>query len=263
MKLFDVGMMSDGRVAHHCHGQAVGRYAQAGTFSEHILCSENSLVKVDQDLPFHALAVVSCGVATGVGSVTERAGTRPGDSVAVVGVGGIGMNAVQGARLAGATLVVGIDPIEIKRTKAMEFGATHTFQSIEEACLAVPDLTSGVMCDRVVLSPGVVHGDMIESCLSLTAKGGTLVVTGSSPLLEQDVKLNLFALSMLNKEVKGTIFGSSNPRVAIPRLLAMYRAGILKLDELVTQRYRLDRVNEGFQDMRDGLNIRGVIDFSL
>jgi len=266
-KLFDIGMMSDGREAHHVAGpsgrQAVGRYAQVGTFSEQILCSENSVIAVDKDLPFHALALVSCGVGTGFGSATERAGTKPGDNVAVIGVGGIGINAVQGARIAGAKRVIAIDPIEFKREQAMLFGATHAYASIEEALAAVPDLTWGEMCDRVILSAGVVHGDMVEPALSLTSKGGTLVVTGLAPMVEQDAQLNLFMLSMLNKEVKGTIFGSSNPREMIPRLLSMYRQGELKIDELVTRRYTLDQVNEGYQDMRDGKNIRGVIDFEL
>jgi S-(hydroxymethyl)glutathione dehydrogenase/alcohol dehydrogenase len=259
-KLFDVGMMSDGRNAHHCKGQPIGRYAQLGTFSEHVLVSENSVIRVEPDLPLHAVALVSCGVATGFGSATERAGTRPGDNVAVIGIGGIGINAVQGARAAGAKRVIAIDPVEFKRETAMEFGATHTYSSIDEAIAAVPDLTWGDMCDRVVLSAGVVEGEMIEPALNLTAKGGTLVVTGLGPMLANDVQMNLFMLSMMNKEVKGTIFGSTNPRAQIPTLLSMYREGTLKIDELVTKRYKLDEVNQGYQDMRDGKNIRGVIE---
>jgi S-(hydroxymethyl)glutathione dehydrogenase/alcohol dehydrogenase len=266
-KLFDIGMMSDGREAHHLIGadgsrQPVGRYAQVGTFSEKVLCSQDSVIKVDPDLPFHAPALVSCGVGTGFGSVTERAGTRPGDNVAVVGIGGIGINAVQGARIAGAKRIVAIDPVPFKRDQAMAFGATDTYASLEEALLAVPGLTWGEMCDRVIYSAGVAHGAMVEPLLSLTAKGGTLVITGLAPMAEQDANLNLFMLSMLNKEVKGTIYGSSNPRELVPRLLSMYRQGTLMLDELVTQRYSLEQVNEGYQDMRDGKNLRGVIEFA-
>lgn len=262
-KLFDIGMMSDGREAHKITrtGQAVGRYAQVGTFSEHILVSENSLVKVEPDLPLDAVALVSCGVATGFGSATERAGTKPGDNVAVIGIGGIGINAVQGARAAGAKRVIAIDPVEFKREQAMQFGATHTYSSVEEALLAVPDLTWGDMCDRVVLCAGVVHGDMLDPALNLTAKGGTLVVTGLAPMLESDAQMNLFMLSMMNKEVKGTVFGSTNPRAQIPNLLSMYREGELKLDELITNRYSLDDVNQGYVDMREGKNLRGVIEF--
>jgi S-(hydroxymethyl)glutathione dehydrogenase/alcohol dehydrogenase len=261
-KLFDIGMMSDGREAHKVNDQGVFRYAQLGTFSEYILVSENSLVKVEPDLPLDVVALVSCGVATGFGSATERAGTKPGDNVAVIGVGGIGINAVQGAHLAGAKRVIAIDPVEFKREQAMQFGATHTYASVEEALLAVPDLTWGEMCDRVVLSVGTVHGDMLEPALNLTAKGGTLVVTGLAPMLESDAQMNLFMLSMMNKEVKGTVFGSTNPRAQIPNLLAMYREGELKLDELITNRYSLDEVNQGYADMREGKNLRGVIEFA-
>jgi S-(hydroxymethyl)glutathione dehydrogenase/alcohol dehydrogenase len=265
-KLFDIGMMSDGRVAHHIvkgdDRTPVGRYAQAGTFSEQILVHEDSLVKVDADLPFHAVALVSCGVATGVGSATERAGTKPGDNVAVIGIGGIGINAVQGAKLAGAQRVIAIDPVELKREEAMRFGATHAYASIEEATEAVREMTHGEMCERVVLSPGVVHGDMVQPSLDLTGKGGTLVVTGLAPALEGDAKLNLMMLSMGNKEIKGTIFGSLNPRDEIPRLLSMYRNGTLMLDELVTRRYALDEVNQGYVDMLGGKNLRGIIEFA-
>jgi S-(hydroxymethyl)glutathione dehydrogenase / alcohol dehydrogenase len=262
-KLFDVGMMSDGRIAHHVVKDGlrtpIGRFAQLGTFSDRILVNEDSLIKVDKDLPFEAVALVSCGVATGFGSATERAGTKPGDTVVVIGVGGIGINAVQGARIAGAARVIAIDPVEFKREQAMLFGATHSYASIAEAIPAVAELTRGRMSQRVVLCAGVVHGDMIQPSLTLTSKGGTLVVTGAAPMAENDVQLNLMMLSMMNKEIKGTIFGSLNPREAIPRLLSMYRDGILRLDELVTRRYALDDVNVGYDDMRSGRNIRGVI----
>jgi S-(hydroxymethyl)glutathione dehydrogenase/alcohol dehydrogenase len=258
-KLFDQGMMSDGRIAHRCKGEPMGRFAQLGTFAEHVLAHENSLIRVEPDIPMHAVALVSCGVATGFGSATERAGTKPGETVAVIGIGGIGINAVQGARAAGAKRVIAIDPVEFKREKAVELGATHTFASLDEALAAVPDLTWGDMCDRVVLSPGVVDGAMVEPALNLTAKGGTLVVTGLAPFANNDVQMNLFMLAMSNKEVKGTLFGSANPRAQIPNLLSMYQAGTLKLDELVTKTYSLDEINQGYQDMRDGKNIRGVI----
>lgn len=261
-KLFDVGMMSDGREAHHIGDQPVGRFAQLGTFSEYVLASENSVVRVDDDIPLDVVALVSCGAATGFGAATERAGTQPGDNVAVIGIGGIGINAVQGAAKAGAKRVIAIDPLEFKREQAMEFGATHTFSSIEEAQLAVPDLTWGEMCDRVLLCAGVVNGDMIEPALGLTSKGGTLVIVGLAPAMDNDTQMNLFMLAMMNKEVKGTVFGSTNPRAAIPQLLSMYREGGLKLGELITKRYSLDEVNQGYQDMRDGKNIRGVIEFT-
>jgi len=263
-KLFDNQMMTRtaGEVSHRIGETEAARFAQLGTFAEHLLVSEASLVKVDKDLPFEAVALVSCGVATGWGSAVHRAKVQPGDNVAVIGVGGVGINAVQGARMAGAKRVIAIDPVEFKREKAMEMGATHTYSSIEEAQLAIPDLTWGDMCDSVILVPGVVTGSMIEPALSLTAKGGTLVVTAIGNMMEGTADLNLFMFAMMNKEIKGTVFGSGNPRADIPALLSMYREGTLKLDELVSNRYRLEDVNQGYQDLRDGKNIRGVLEFS-
>jgi S-(hydroxymethyl)glutathione dehydrogenase / alcohol dehydrogenase len=168
---------------------------------------------------------------------------------------------VQGARLAGAQRIIAIDPVELKREEAMRFGATHAYRSIEEATDAVRDLTEGTMCERVVLSPGIVEGTMVQPAMDLTSKGGTMVVTGLAPAMANDVQLNLMMLSMGNKEIKGTIFGSLNPRDEIPRLLSMYRNGILMLDELVTRRYSLDEVNQGYADMLGGKNVRGVLSF--
>ena len=263
-KLFDLQMITrePGSVSHRLGDTEAARFAQVGSFSEHLLVSQDSLVKIEPDLPLDVAALVSCGVATGWGSAVYRANVRSGDTVAVIGVGGVGINAVQGAALSGAKHVIAIDPVEFKREKAMEMGATHTYSSIEEASLAVPDLTWGDMCDSVILVPGVVTGDMIEPALNLASKGGTLVVTAIGNMLETDTALNLFMLSMLNKEIKGTIFGSGNPRADIPNLLSMYREGTLKLDELITNRYPLDDINRGYQDLRDGKNIRGVIDFT-
>jgi S-(hydroxymethyl)glutathione dehydrogenase/alcohol dehydrogenase len=202
---------------------------------------------------------VSCGVATGWGSAVSRAEVSPGETVVVVGIGGIGINAVQGAKMAGARHVIAIDPVEFKREKAMEFGATHTFASMEDAVMAVAELTWGQMADKVIMAPGVMYGDLMQLGMSLAGKGSTVVVTAVAPMAQTHAAVNLFELSMWQKEIKGTIFGSLNPRADIPRLLGMYRDGQLKLDELITKRYTLDEINEGYRAMRDGDNLRGVI----
>jgi Zn-dependent alcohol dehydrogenase len=233
--------------------------AQLGTFASATCVNEASVIKVDDDLPLDAVALVSCGVATGFGSACNRAQTQPGDSVIVVGIGGIGINAVQGAAISGAKHVIAIDPVEFKREKAMEMGATHTFASMADAMMAVMEMTQGQMADRVIMTPGVLHGEMMEEAQNLTGKGGTMVVTAISPMQSTTASINLFNLAMWNKEIKGTIFGSMNPRADIPKLLGMYRDGQLKLDELITNRYSLDDINVGYQAMRDGTNIRGII----
>ncbi len=230
------GMITDGTPRHFTADKtSITMFAKLGTFANHACVAENSLIKVDDDLPFEAVALVSCGVATGWGSATSRADVRPGETVVVVGIGGIGINAVQGAAMAGAKRVIAVDPVEFKREKAMEFGATHTFSSMEEAMPAVNELTWGQMADKVIMTPGVMYGELMELGTKLAGKGGTIVVTAVAPMTQTESSINLFELAMWNKEIKGTIFGSLNPRNDIPRLLGLYREGQLKLDELITQ----------------------------
>jgi S-(hydroxymethyl)glutathione dehydrogenase/alcohol dehydrogenase len=257
------GMITDGTSRHWVtvNGEQVPvkLMAKLGTFAEYTCVAEASVIKVEPDLPLDAVALVSCGVATGWGSATKRAEVRPGDTVVVVGIGGIGINAVQGAAAAGAKRVIAIDPLEFKREKAMELGATHTFSSMEEAMSAVGEMTWGQMADKVIMTPGVLYGDMMQLGTALAGKGGTIVVTAIAPMTQTQSAVNLFELAMWNKEIKGTIFGSLNPRHDIPALLGLYREGQLKLDELITRRYPLEQINDGYQAMRDGVNLRGVI----
>jgi NDMA-dependent alcohol dehydrogenase len=258
---FIPGQISDGTVRYHHKGQDLNVMAKVGTFAEHSVVHEASLVKVDGDLPLSVVALVSCGVTTGWGSAVYRAEVQPGDTVVVVGVGGVGINAVQGARMVGAKNVVAVDPIEFKQKTALDFGATHTAGSMEDALPLVTELTRGQMADAVILVPSVMYGDLMADALQLTGKGGTCVVTGVAPQWQKECSINLFELAMWQKEVRGVVFGAANPRVDIPNLLGLYKSGQLKLDELITRTYRLDQINQGYQDMLDGVNIRGVIAF--
>jgi S-(hydroxymethyl)glutathione dehydrogenase/alcohol dehydrogenase len=255
------GMITDNTSRHFVNGQPVKLMAKLGTFAEYTCVAEASIIKVDPDLPLDVVALVSCGVATGWGSATKRADVRPGETVVVVGIGGIGINAVQGAAMAGAKRVIAVDPVEFKREKAMEFGATHTFASMEEAFPVVTELTYGQMADKVIMTPGVMYGDMMQLGTALAGKGGTIVVTAVAPITQTHSAVNLFEIAMWNKEIKGTIFGSLNPRIDIPALLGLYREGQLKLDELITRRYPLEQINEGYEAMRQGENIRGIIEY--
>ena len=258
---FTVGTQAlDGTYRHHTlDGDDLGLMCLLGTFSEHTVVNEASVIKIDKDWPLDKACLLGCGVVTGWGSAVYTGEVGPGDYVAVVGCGGIGSNAIQGAKMAGARVIAAIDPVEFKREKAMEFGATHTFASIEEAQAAIPDVTWERGYDQVIMTPGVLYGDLMALGTQLAGKGGTIVVTGVAPMTQTESSVNLFELAMWNKEIKGTIFGSLNPRADIPRLLDMYRDGQLKLDELITNRYSLDEINDGYQAMRDGTNIRGVV----
>jgi S-(hydroxymethyl)glutathione dehydrogenase/alcohol dehydrogenase len=230
-----------------------------GTFSQYGVIHQNSAVKVDDDLPLDKAVLVGCGVPTGWGSAVNTANVRPGQTVVVVGIGGIGINAVQGARYAGAKHVVAVDPLENKREKAMELGATHAFASIEEATMALVDLTRGQMADAAILTPGVMTAQIVEGGFNATGKAGVVVLTALSKLFEPTIQLPGSMLTLFRKSLKGSLFGDCNPTTDIPRILGLYQAGDLKLDEIITKTYALEQVNEGYDDLLNGHNVRGVI----
>ena len=247
---------------HHAKdGRDLGLMCCLGTFSQYTVVSEASCIKLDDDIPLERAALVGCGVTTGWGSATNAANVQPGETVVVIGLGGVGMNALQGAAMAGARHVVGVDPVEWKREQAPIFGATHTAASFEEAAELVGQITWGANADKAILTTGVAEGSLIAPMLGLVGKGGRAVVTAVAPLNQNEVQLNLSDLTLQRKELVGCIFGNANPRRDIPRLLRLYKEGKLKLDELVTTEYTLDDVNQGYQDMRDGKNVRGVINY--
>jgi len=186
----------------------------------------------------------------------------PGDTVVVVGIGGIGANAVQGAKLAGAKHVIAIDPIEFKREKAMQFGATHTAASMAEALPLVQQISWGTMANKVIMTMGVGSGAVIGEALALTAKRGRVVVTNIHPAMEYSASMSLLDLTLMEKQVVGSLFGSGNPRADIPKLISLYREGQLDLDSLISKTYPLEGVNDGYEDMRAGKNIRGVLVYS-
>ncbi|WP_134322276.1 NDMA-dependent alcohol dehydrogenase [Cumulibacter soli] len=243
-------------------GQPVPQMCLLGTFSPYVTVHEHSVVKIEKDVPLHKVALIGCGVSTGWGSATAIGEVSVGDTVVVMGCGGVGMNAVQGAAAAGARYVVAVDPVELKRENAMELGATHAFASMEEAMEPVNQLTWGTMADVTIETVGDVQGEDLKACTDITGKGGTVVVTGMGDAAKEDVKLSLFELTLLQKRVQGAIFGGTSPRTTIPHLVNMYRSGQLKLDELITKEYKLSEINQGYQDMRDGKNIRGIIRYT-
>ncbi|KXW60210.1 alcohol dehydrogenase [Mycolicibacterium phlei DSM 43072] len=263
--LYSKDMTTDGTRRRHVAGpdgpEDLMAMMQVGTFSEYVVASERSLVKIHDWIPLEAASLVSCGVTTGFGSGSVAAGTQVGDTVVVIGVGGIGMNAVQGARIAGAKHIVAVDPNEFKREIAPSFGATHTAVDAGSAIELVKEITWGVMADRVILTPGVVPPDLVLTAMMLLRKGGTCVLTGMAKVTDLMVPMSLPDMVSSCKTLKGVLYGEMNPREAMPRLLSMYETGTLKLDELVTQRYKLDDINEAMRDLRAGRNIRGVIEF--
>ena len=256
-------MMSDGTWRHHLGDAKVNRMTQLGTFAEYMVVNEASLVKIDPNASLKAAALISCGLSTGFGSAVDRAKVRPGETVVVVGCGGVGSGALQGARLAGARQIIAVDTVPFKLEKAKKIGATHTANSMLEANLMLPELTEGRMADVVILTPGVLTGDLIAPAMALASKDGRVVTTAIAPFNQNQVDLNLFNFAMYNQTLMGTVFGSCSPRVQIPNLLRLNEAGMLEVDDLITQEYTIDQIQDGYDDLHAGTNIRGIVKFDI
>jgi S-(hydroxymethyl)glutathione dehydrogenase/alcohol dehydrogenase len=236
-----------------------GSMCMLGTFSQYNTIHQNSVVKVDDDLPLDKAVLVGCGVPTGWGSAVNAADVQPGETVIVSGIGGIGINAVQGARYAGAKNLIAIDPLQNKREKAMELGATHAVATAEEAGDLARAMTNGNGADKTIVTAGLVVEEIVTGAFNATGKGGTVVLTGLNRLDINNVQLPGSIMTLFKKTVKGALFGDCNPTVDIPKILGLYQSGDLKLDELITRTYTLEQVNEGYDDLLNGKNIRGVM----
>jgi NDMA-dependent alcohol dehydrogenase len=251
------GALLDDTYRFHLDGKDAGGMCVLGTFSQYMVISENSCVRIDDDLPFDVACLVGCGVTTGWGSSVYAAKVRPGDTVVVFGIGGVGINAVQGARYAGAKNVIAIDPLEYKLEMAQVCGATHVFTDPAEAREHVVQLTRGMLADHAILTVGEMNEEVITQGFEMIGKDCQLTITGIGYGLT--VHLPGAAMAGWQKRIQGVLFGSANPLHDIPKLLGLYRAGDLKLDELITRRYTLDQINEGYRDLLEGRNIRGVV----
>ena len=267
--LCDLGMgllsgqsVSDGSFRVTAQGRNVIPMSLLGTFAPYVVVHQTSVVKVDPTIPFDVACLVGCGVTTGYGSAVRSAAVTPGDDVAVIGIGGVGVAALQGARIAGARRIFAVDPYEWKREQALKFGATEAFADVTGAAASIAEATRGLMCQKVIVTVGHVEGKDVESWMGLTAKGGTCVLTGMASVMANECTLNLAGLSLLQKSLQGSIFGGGNPQHDIPAILALYQMGQINLDDMVTREYSLEQINDGYRDMLEGRNIRGVIRFT-
>ena len=236
----------------------VTQMAQLGSFAEQMLVHEHAVVKVDDDMPFEQLALIGCGVTTGVGAVLNTAKIEPGSTVAVVGCGGVGLNCIQGAVIAGALRIIAIDSVETKLTMAREFGATDVIDASGGGVVEkVRDLTGGGV-DYSFEAIGM--KETAEQCFEMLAAGATATIIGMIP---EGTKIEIDAGTFLRRErkIQGSSMGSNRFRIDMPRYIEFYRQGRLKLDELVTQRLSLDQVNKAFADMNAGVVARSVITF--
>lgn len=255
------GRALDGTHRMRARDQGVGALCLLGTFATHAVVPAASLIKVNNEIPLDIAALLGCGVPTGWGSAVVAGGAQMGDTVAIFGVGGVGMNAVQGAVQAGARNIVAIDPAAFKREQAAVFGATHTAADAAEGAAIVERLTNGQGAERVIVTVSVATSDVVQPAMAMTQRGGTCVVTSTANPFQTQIDFDLCTFVMSGKRLQGTVYGSTRPRTEIPMLADMYVDGRYKLDELVTRRYPLEKINDAFQDMRDGKNIRGLIEF--
>ena len=219
------------------------------------------MVKIDDDVPLNLAALIGCCVTAGWGAAMRTAGVQNGDVVVVAGFGGLGSSAVLASLACGASRVIVIDPLPNKRELALEFGASHVFSSLEEAFEPLQHMTNGAMAHKVILTIGRMDGSYIEPARKLVRKLGTLAVIGLGSLADEDVKLNLQMLTSMSQNIRGGQMGGASPQEDAQMYVRMYKAGKLPLEKLVTRTYTLEEINQGYQDMRDGKNIRGLVVF--
>jgi alcohol dehydrogenase (nicotinoprotein) len=198
-------------------------------------------------------------VTTGWCSAVRAGETRAGDTVVVFGVGGVGINAVQGAAFAGARDVIAIDPNPFKLEMAKQLGATLTATDVEQVREELIDRTRGQLADLAVVTVGVLEPEITEAAVSVIGKAGRVVLTSVSRADVKSISLTGSPMVGWHKRIQGSLAGGSNPIYEMPTLLNLYRSGHLKLDEIITQRYGLEQVNDGYHDLLAGKNIRGVI----
>lgn len=262
----DIGggrQLSDGTARHHTtDGLDLSIETRVGSAALYGVLHEAAVVTLPEDVPLNRACLFGCGVPTGWGSaVYAGGGVKPGETAVVVGVGGVGINAVQGARLAGAELIIAVDPVPWKLEMALKLGATHGAASMDEAFALTQELTGGRMANQVIMTMGVGEGSLVANGAALAAKRGRIIITNIHRGSEIDVKLSMVDLCVMEKQIHGSLYGSCNPRSDIPKLIGLWRKGLLNLEDIVTRTYPLADINQGFADMRAGRNLRGVLEF--
>jgi NDMA-dependent alcohol dehydrogenase len=240
-------------------GERLAHALQTAAFAEYVIVDQSQLVPVSPAIPLDRAALLACGVITGVGAVVNTAQARPGDCVVVIGTGGVGLNAVQGARLVGATPIIAIDTLETKLAAARTFGATHTIHvGSEDPLTVVKDLTSGRGADHVVVTVGSTAA--IAQGLPLLRREGTLVIVGL-PHYSATVPLPVFGLAVAGQRIVGSCMGSTRLSADVPWLVGLYQEGRLKLDELITAHYPLQHINEAIASTEKGEALRNMLVF--
>jgi S-(hydroxymethyl)glutathione dehydrogenase/alcohol dehydrogenase len=239
-------------------GDHINQFMNLSSFGEQMLVHENSMAKIDPEIPLDRAALVGCGVLTGVCSVFNAARVEPGSTVAVIGCGGVGLSTVNGAALAGAERIIAIDTQPSKLELAKEFGATDTLNASNvDPVQAIRDMTGGgVHYSFEALGTKATA----EQAFGMLRPGGTATIIGMVPF---GVKIELHGYDFLrDRKIQGTAMGSNRFRVDMPRLLSLWKQGRLKLDRLISGRIKLGQINEGFAALKSGAPVRQIIDFA-
>jgi NDMA-dependent alcohol dehydrogenase len=239
-------------------GEGLNVMGGCGVMAERATLSVDNIVKIDPTMPMEPACLVSCGVMTGVGAAINTAQVKPGSSVMVVGCGGVGLSAVQGARIAGATMIIAVDPLDYKLKMARDFGATHTVSAADPDWVQTVVKMTGGGVEYAIECVGV--GSVTAQMFTALAKGGVGVSVGI-PSPTDTVPLPARMVTSAERTLRGSFFGSARPKQDFPRLISLYRAGQLKIDELITHRYTLDQAPQAFADLEAGKNARGIIVF--
>lgn len=257
-KMRFTGLMPDGDTRFRsASGERILHYAGVSTFAQVATIPEPALVKVPKEYSLTDGALISCGVITGFGAVVNTAKLEPGSTCAVFGCGGIGLNMVQSAKIAGALRIIAVDRVASKLGYAKEFGATDVIDASEnDPVQAILDLTGGVGVDYGFEAIGL--PEPIEQAYDATKKGGTCVVAGIAPK-EARAKINVNALVYAEKTLKGTIYGSTRPRIDLLKLIDLHLSGQLKLEQLLTKTWKLSEINEAYESLENGEVARSLI----
>jgi S-(hydroxymethyl)glutathione dehydrogenase/alcohol dehydrogenase len=247
----------NGAVRMHQNGRDVHHYGPA-TYASVVLVPERCVVKIRDDMPLEKAALIGCSVMTGVGSVINSAAARPGDSVAVFGCGGIGLNAIQGGRLAAASPLIAVDTLDSKLELARSFGASHTLNPTRDDVPSEIRRLTGRGVNHAIVAVGATR--VTQQAWDSLAPGGNCVMVGLPPI-EERITIDPRSLVGPERRLVGASYGSARVYDDFPRMIDLYMAGLLRIDELITHRYGMNEANEAFRALANGENARGLIVF--
>jgi len=254
---FMAGTLPDGSTALSRQGQPVYRGLGVGGFGQQVLTTESGAVRIDPTMPLELASVIGCAIQTGVGAVLNTAGVEEGATVLVMGLGGVGISVVQGARIAGASRIIASDPLADRRELALSFGATDVFDPGDGDVVAFCQELTGVGVDYAFDAAGSAR--LLEAGFLATCAGGTTVSVGAPDASEVLGNLPAIMLAITEKRLVGCLYGGGNPHWQIPRLVGLWERGLLDLERMISVQRPLDEINDGFDDLRSGRGLRTVL----